>query len=139
MMPYDTNPDDFWGDAVTVAVPDSPQSAGNVTPVAVGKFTDVLQSVSASVTSVARSIADLQVMRDNLANNQAQLELRKYSNTAQLQLQRDKIAGDVALNRLGLQAQIAKAQAAISGQGGNLMLILTVVGIGVAIFALVKK
>ena len=143
-MPMDFNPTGFYsGTADTVTIPDAPGTAGNGTPISVGGFADVLNTVTNSVTSVAKSIADLQILRDNIQTNSQAQTLKQYSNTAQMQLQRDQIAGSLALNKLGLQAQISKAQAAmsgeLSGQGSNLMMILTVIGIGIAVFALVKK
>lgn len=139
-MPMDFNPTDFYsGTADTVTIPDAPGTAGNGTPISVGGFADVLNTVTNSVTSVAKSIADLQILRDNIQTNGQQQSLKRYSTAAQLQMERDRIAGTLALNKLALQAQISNAQAPASGQGSNLMMILTVIGIGVAIFALVKK
>lgn len=139
-MPMDFNPTDFYsGVSDTVTIPDAPQTAGDKTPISIGNFADVLNTVSNSVTNVAKSIADLQILRDNIQTNGQQQSLKQYSTAAQIQMERDRIAGTLALNKLALQAQISNAQAPAGGQGNNLIMILTVIGIGVAIFALVKK
>jgi hypothetical protein len=139
-MPLDNNPMDFWGGTDdTVTIPSAPQTASNAIPISIGGFADVLNTVSNSVTNVAKSIADLQILRDNIQTNGQQQSLKQYSTAAQIQMERDRIAGTLALNKLALQAQISGAQAPAGGQGNNLMMILTVIGIGVAIFALVKK
>lgn len=139
-MPMDFNPTDFYsGVSDTVTIPDAPQTAGDKTPISIGNFADVLATVSNSVTNVAKSIADLQILRDNIQTNGQQQSLKRYSTAAQMQMERDRIAGTLALNKLALQAQISSAQAPAGGQGSNLIMILTVVGIGVAIFALMQK
>ena len=139
-MPMDFNPTDFYsGVSDTVTIPDAPQTAGDKTPISIGNFADVLNTVSNSVTNVAKSIADLQILRDNIQTNGQQQSLKRYSTAAQMQMERDRIAGTLALNKLALQAQISGAQAPAGGQGSNLIMILTVVGIGVAIFALMQK
>lgn len=132
-MPLDLAPSDFWEPAASDAGQSDPIQPS--TPVVISSVADVLKTVSGSIFDTAKAVVDLQIARDNIAGNQQQRALAAFKTSADVEIARASLAGNVAIAK----ANIARNVAAAQGGGTNWLFILAIVGVGVAVMQLAHK
>lgn len=136
-MPLDLAPADFWGTASSDAGQSDPIQP--TTPVSISSIADVLKTVTGTIFDTAKAVTDLQIAQDNLAGNQQQRALNMLKTRSDIQIAQASIAGNLEIAKANINRSVAAAQAGPSQAGENWLMILAIVGVGVAVLQLEQK
>lgn len=95
-----------------------------------------LASVTDTLGTVAKTVGDFMAQRDALIAQNDQASFNRYMQSAQLNLAKANIDAQNTIAQTKLQLAVQQAKNALNGNGGNIMLALTVAGVVLAFIAL---